>query len=308
VEGSGLKPQHGDSVSIHFVGSVEKQGVVSVFDRSPEMLPFSFTLGQGRVLQGWEVALKLMRLGERSLFELAPSVAFGEDGMPPQVPPNSSVLYEIELVEINRPDDGLRLIEVAPLERDEDIAPENEEDEEEDVAADADAPNHRGLQEALSATVDDRIQEVVDLKEKCKKWVEQSLLDEATMGYYDALDQINQIYDTTTAEQEARMQQLRVFLHCNAAFCHFKQAEYDSCKEQSRKAIAIDPSSSKAHYRLGMCELQCGNWDASKSALERALELAPNDAAVKRGLRDLKAGKQSYLSQASQMARKMLGE
>lgn len=58
---------------------------------------FSFTLGDKEVIPGWEIALKTMKRGEISSFKIDSTLAYGEYGSPPKIPPNSTLLFEIEL-------------------------------------------------------------------------------------------------------------------------------------------------------------------------------------------------------------------
>ena len=62
--------------------------------------PITITVGAGEMLRGWEDALTGMRAGGRRLIVLPPSLAFGRDGVPGKVPENSTVVFDIEVVEI----------------------------------------------------------------------------------------------------------------------------------------------------------------------------------------------------------------
>lgn len=62
--------------------------------------PFSFVLGGGKVIKGWEVGVSTMKKGEKSLFILKPDYAYGANGSPPRIPANATLHFEIELLEI----------------------------------------------------------------------------------------------------------------------------------------------------------------------------------------------------------------
>ncbi|RWS24555.1 peptidyl-prolyl cis-trans isomerase FKBP4-like protein [Leptotrombidium deliense] len=96
VEGKGYeKPQNGDKVEVHYTGSLEDG---TIFDSSVERgEKFSFTLGKGEVIKGWDVAVKTMKRGEKAKVTLKPEYAYGERGSPPKIPPNSTLIFEIEL-------------------------------------------------------------------------------------------------------------------------------------------------------------------------------------------------------------------
>ena len=52
------------------------------------------------VIKGWDIAFKSMRVGERALLRLAPRYAYGAAGSPPKIPPNASLEFEVELLEV----------------------------------------------------------------------------------------------------------------------------------------------------------------------------------------------------------------
>jgi len=70
----------------------------TVFDSSVERNErFSFTLGKGDVIKGWDIAVKTMKRNETAKFTIKPEYAYGERGSPNQIPPNSTLLFTIEL-------------------------------------------------------------------------------------------------------------------------------------------------------------------------------------------------------------------
>lgn len=98
-EGSGPEVDFGDEVVVHYVGTLEDG---TKFDSSRDRgQPFSFVQGQGAVIQGWEQGVIGMKVGEIRKLYMAPSLGYGERGVPGAIPPNSSLVFEIELLEIN---------------------------------------------------------------------------------------------------------------------------------------------------------------------------------------------------------------
>ena len=70
----------------------------TVFDSSLERNErFSFTLGKGEVIKGWDIAVKSMKLNESAKFTISSEYAYGEKGSPPKIPPNSTLIFTIEL-------------------------------------------------------------------------------------------------------------------------------------------------------------------------------------------------------------------
>lgn len=88
-------PNSGNKVTVHYVGKLTDG---TVFDSSRDRGDqFTFTVGKGEVIKGWDVAVKSMKRGEVALFTLKPEYAYGETGSPPKIPPNSTLEFEIEL-------------------------------------------------------------------------------------------------------------------------------------------------------------------------------------------------------------------
>ena len=74
-----------------------------VYESKPEMrgddgVGIKIKAGTGAVIDGWDMALLTMRLGERADIFLQPKYAFGEKGRPPKIPPNSRVIFRVELL------------------------------------------------------------------------------------------------------------------------------------------------------------------------------------------------------------------
>ena len=65
--------------------------------------PFQFQLDAGQVIRGWDLGVKCMLVGEKRELRIAPELAYGERGKPP-VPPNATLLFEIELVKLTTPE------------------------------------------------------------------------------------------------------------------------------------------------------------------------------------------------------------
>jgi len=97
-DGEGYKqPKIGDEVTVHYVGTLESDGSEFDSSRSREK-PFTFTLGQGQVIRGWDVGVASMKQGELAKFTLAPGYAYGEDGSPPKIPGEATLIFEVELL------------------------------------------------------------------------------------------------------------------------------------------------------------------------------------------------------------------
>ena len=74
---------------------------VNIFDSSLRRnLPFEFKIGEGRVIRGWEEALQILRVGEKASFIIPSNLAYGPRGAGGIIPPNATLIFEIELLEI----------------------------------------------------------------------------------------------------------------------------------------------------------------------------------------------------------------
>jgi FKBP-type peptidyl-prolyl cis-trans isomerase len=88
----------GDTVTVHYTGTFEDG---SKFDSSLDRgQPLSFQIGSGMMIRGWEEGLVGVRVGEKVKLVLPPEFAYGEQGIPGIIPPNSTLLFEIELLAI----------------------------------------------------------------------------------------------------------------------------------------------------------------------------------------------------------------
>ncbi|HEY8809618.1 MAG TPA: FKBP-type peptidyl-prolyl cis-trans isomerase [Solirubrobacterales bacterium] len=99
-EGSGAEVKAGDEVTVQYVGVNYKNG--KEFDSSwSRNEPFSLTLGAGSVIPGWEQGIEGMKVGGRRELIIPPELAYGEEGRPPAIPSNETLVFVIDLLEVN---------------------------------------------------------------------------------------------------------------------------------------------------------------------------------------------------------------
>ena len=99
-EGDGDEAQAGDQLTVDYVGVLYDGG--DEFDESfskPE--PFQFVLGQGSVIPGWDEGLEGMKVGGRRQLIIPPDQAYGPQGQPPDIPPDSTLVFVIDLLAVN---------------------------------------------------------------------------------------------------------------------------------------------------------------------------------------------------------------
>ncbi|MDA1121074.1 MAG: FKBP-type peptidyl-prolyl cis-trans isomerase [Bacteroidetes bacterium] len=95
-EGTGEKPVNGEVINVHYTGYLEDG---SKFDSSYDRdKPFSFTLGEGKVIKGWDEGLSLLNKGSRAILRIPPNLGYGARSVG-SIPVNSTLYFEIELLE-----------------------------------------------------------------------------------------------------------------------------------------------------------------------------------------------------------------
>lgn len=99
-EGSGAEAKSGDEVTVQYVGVNYKNG--KEFDSSwSRNEPFSFTLGAGEVIPGWDQGVEGMKVGGRRELIIPPELAYGESGAPPAIGPNETLVFVIDLLKVS---------------------------------------------------------------------------------------------------------------------------------------------------------------------------------------------------------------
>jgi peptidylprolyl isomerase len=95
-EGSGPEAKPGDEVTVQYVGVNYKSG--EQFDASWDRgEPFTFALGEGLVIPGWEEGIEGMKPGGRRELIIPPSLGYGSAGSPPAIPPNETLIFVVDL-------------------------------------------------------------------------------------------------------------------------------------------------------------------------------------------------------------------
>jgi FKBP-type peptidyl-prolyl cis-trans isomerase len=98
ASGNGRAPRKGETVTVHYTGwFTDGRKFDSSVDRNQ---PFSFVLGAGQVIAGWDEAVAQMNGGDKVKLTIPPELAYGREGYPGAIPPDSTLVFEVELLSI----------------------------------------------------------------------------------------------------------------------------------------------------------------------------------------------------------------
>jgi peptidylprolyl isomerase len=101
VEGTGATPKPGDSVTVHYTGWLKSgQKFDSSVDRGQ---PFVFPIGRGRVIKGWDEGVGSMRVGGKRKLIIPAHLGYGDRGAGGVIPGGATLVFEVELLAIDRP-------------------------------------------------------------------------------------------------------------------------------------------------------------------------------------------------------------
>ena len=101
AKGNGAKPAKGDAVIVHYTGKLTNG---TVFDSSLERAqPFSFKIGVGQVIRGWDEGVALLNVGDKATFTIPAELAYGSQGAGGVIGPDETLIFDVELLEIQEP-------------------------------------------------------------------------------------------------------------------------------------------------------------------------------------------------------------
>lgn len=98
--GDGAEAKAGQTVVVQYAGTLTNG---SEFDASRKHSPdgFTFPLGRGKVIKGWDLGVAGMKVGGIRKLTIAPDLAYGKRGFPPVIPPDSTLIFQVELVAVH---------------------------------------------------------------------------------------------------------------------------------------------------------------------------------------------------------------
>lgn len=101
VVGTGTEAKAGDSVTVHYIGSLTN-GTVFDASRSHGDQGFTFTLGAGQVIKGWDQGVAGMKVGGKRKLTIPSSLAYGNQAVGGVIPANSTLIFEVELLKVGK--------------------------------------------------------------------------------------------------------------------------------------------------------------------------------------------------------------
>lgn len=97
-KGKGAVAENGKAVTVHYTGwTTDGKKFDSSFDHNQ---PFTFHLGGGEVIKGWDQGVAGMKVGGKRRLMIPPDLGYGANGSPPAIPPNATLVFEVELLDV----------------------------------------------------------------------------------------------------------------------------------------------------------------------------------------------------------------
>lgn len=102
-EGAGITPEPGQDVTVHYTGYLDNNGELGTkFDSSVDRgRPFTFTIGVGQVIEGWDEGVMDMKVGEKRRLIIPSNLGYGARGAGRLIPPHSKLIFDVELLKID---------------------------------------------------------------------------------------------------------------------------------------------------------------------------------------------------------------
>ena len=204
-------------VVVHYTGTLP--GTTEPFDCSRKRgQPFTFELGAGSVITGWDAAFEKIAVGERALLEIESEWAYGKEGHPPTIPPDSTLHFDVELLSV-----GEKKKELNMMTADEKLA-------------EASKQKQKGL----------------DAYAK-KDWAEARSLFAEAIFYCDAA-----YYSRENKAMPTDIGNIYLSAHLNASQCALNEKDWPGACAYATRAIKCVPDSVKGLYRRGVARTHMG--------------------------------------------------
>lgn len=264
-EGEGdERPEDGYEVTVHYTGTFEDG---KEFDSSRSRgSPFNFTIGTGSVIKGWDEALKTMRRNEVAEFGIPPELAYGEKGSPPTIPPNTKLIFNIELLDfvIDNSDPSKPIFKMSLEER----------------LAKCQEKKEAGGNSFKAGQFDSAIRQYRDVMKLAEV---SEFRDDGKVVELDSMSKNSQMPAESDADKTNREQlkQMLLVSYLNLAICFLKLDNLKECIANCDHALEIDAKNVKAHFRKGLAFLSSKDYDMAMKQFDTVLQLDPNNSEAK---------------------------
>ncbi|MCC7429659.1 FKBP-type peptidyl-prolyl cis-trans isomerase [bacterium] len=110
VVGTGESPKQGDRVTVHYTGTLTDSAKTKFDSSKDRNQPFTFKIGEGQVIPGWDEGVMSMKVGGKRVLTIPPNLAYGERGAGGIIPPNSTLIFEVELLKTETPKPPVKIV------------------------------------------------------------------------------------------------------------------------------------------------------------------------------------------------------
>lgn len=241
LEGTGEVPVQGDEVEVHYKGTLQDG---TVFDSSIDRgTPFTFTLGNGSVIKGWDTGVATMKIGEKAILTCRSDYAYGDKGMPPKIPGGATLIFEVEL--LGKKEKTKEKWEFEYHERVEKAKILKDQGNELVKQGKFQEARQNYYAEGLS-------------------WIEDDPIDEVDIN-----------------ETARELKQLKVQLYSNLAICDLKADHWSEAITNCNEALKIEPNNIKLLYRRASARLSYGILTDAMNDVLKGLEIDPTNKDLK---------------------------
>lgn len=272
--GVGVVVKPGSGVSFHYNAYLELSD--EPFD-STRLRGFPHRcLLDDMIIPGLSLAVATMRKGEIARVLVSPKYAFGPMGCPPRIPPNATILYEVELLHIV---DGQDALELAGYKPD---------------------------WESRNMPFPVLLERCAAKRSNGKTFYEEGKHLHALKCYSSAIRAIEEVR-TVSDEEDRQRREMLLGLYNNASLCCLKTGKASMAIGYGKRALLIAPRNARALFRVGVGLKMKGEFNDAARYLRRALAEEPNEPSIVRELRCVDTLKRQFDMQEADMCRRMFG-
>ncbi|XP_060064729.1 inactive peptidyl-prolyl cis-trans isomerase FKBP6-like [Ylistrum balloti] len=275
THGAGNVIPEGSIVTIHYNGFLEYSD--EPFDSSRlRSAPVKRQLGKGQLVEGLEIGISTMKKGELSRFIITHDYAFGKLGCAPRIPPEATVMYEVEL---------MSYVEHAGL----------------------DEYNFLTEEEKRNLKFDQLRKVYIEERQHGKQLFDAAQYKKAFRHYRKAATVLEE-YHLKDDEEEREQQQMLLKMYHHMAVCSSKLANPGRCINYCKKMMEINPKDVHAFYFYGKSLHQQQEFDRARDYLVKAQRLEPNNSSINEELVKLESNMKKHKVMEADMYSRMFSK